>query len=76
MALTVNFKNVGRDKASFAATVGELEHTELLKAVRPYLGSRDIEFVSDPPWHDTGRIVVGGFRTVGSFTIDGQVVPQ
>lgn len=64
----VKFKNLGRWKATFEASIKELDHGSLLKAVRPYLMSRDVEFSVDPDTNE-GRVLVGGFRAVGTFKV-------
>lgn len=68
--MTVEFKDVGRSKLSWTATIKGVDVLdEILRAVKKKkaLGSKyiDIEILED----GTGTIIVGGFRTVGAFTI-------
>lgn len=64
--MKVQFRNVGRDKRSWVATVKN-ERALLRAAAKPLL-SRDvgIEFSADGLG---GEIIVGGYRTVGTFEI-------
>lgn len=68
--MKVHFSNVGRDKKSFTAEIDELCHDKMLKIIRKYVLSRDVEFHTKPPDHNTGTIVVGGFREVGTFRLE------
>lgn len=71
--MKVYFENVGRSKATWQAEVkGELTCEWLYKQVKPYLASRGIDFFLDEV--GKGEIVVGGFRTVGTFRIEEQGV--
>lgn len=69
MKYLVNFKGVGRDKRSWTASVNEISHTRLYREVKKRGGimSRGIDFVTDEATN-TGVIVVGFFRTVGTFS--------
>ena len=69
--MIVHFERVGRDNKTWSEDVGELCEENLLSAIRRKraLNSRDVEFGTEPPEHNTGRIVVGGLRTVGTFRL-------
>lgn len=64
--ITVKFKNVGRDKKSWTATMPELTKAALLKSV-----SRHGSILSQQVDCDieAGEVIVGGWRTVGKFTV-------
>lgn len=69
--MTVHFENVGRRKMTWSAEVSSLSDDSLIRAIedKRALMSEGIEF----DWKDgtQGRIVVGGFRTVGTFRVEG-----
>lgn len=58
------FWDIGRGKAK--ATIVVEQQTDFLKAVRPYLASREIDFDYDAE-ANLGTVLVGGFRDVGKF---------
>lgn len=66
--ITFELKDVGRRKWNGEATcqIDNPEHIEaaILRAVRPHLMSQDVEVIGDV---DAGEIVVGGFRSVGTY---------
>lgn len=68
--MTVEFIDVGRDKRSWTETIeGKDLYFEIERVVRRSgaIMSRgiDVEIEED----GTGKIIVGGFRTVGTFKI-------
>lgn len=72
--MTVKFENVGRDKKTWSADVSSLSDAELIRSIRKQgaLASRDIAF----EWSEEGtsaQIYVGGFRCVGSISIDAAI---
>ena len=68
----VSFKEVGRNKKSWTATLNQqpteavLEH---LVRKSGTLGSRDIECVFDDDL-EYGIVIVGGVRSVGAFRVE------
>lgn len=67
----VTFKNLGRGKLTFTHRIEDLTHDALYHAVHAShaLRSQDIEFTWNPETQ-TGAVIVGGFRTVGTFSTD------
>jgi len=70
--VTVHFENVGRDKRSWSATISHVSHEVLARQVRPHLMSCTIEFMIDEDGSG-GDVIVGGWRPVGRFRIEGGV---
>ena len=72
----VCFENLGCNEATFEKTVsGKVDYGTLYGLVRPHLSSDNIEFLIFSQDENTGikgRVIVGGFRPVGSFS----VIPQ
>lgn len=69
----VIFVSVGRDHKSWETTLEQMPTEAILeKLVRKSgaLGSRDIECVFDEDL-EYGTVIVGGFRPVGSFRVEG-----
>jgi hypothetical protein len=70
--MTVHFRNVGRDKKQWSASVESLSDGTLVAQIRANkaLMSKGIDFV----WNNErtgGAIYVGMFRKVGDFWIEG-----
>lgn len=70
MSVIVEFTNVGRGKKSWTQELDDVDHDSLLSSVLKHgaLMSRDIEFAEDPD-SNLGKVIVGGFRVVGSFRL-------
>lgn len=75
MKYTVKMWDVGRNNASVEKTFDhEPDYSDLRGMVGSHLASSIVEFFTDAeqlPITD-GRIVVGGFRPVGNFSIEVQ----
>jgi hypothetical protein len=70
--ITIIFHDVGRGKLCWKEEVESLSDKTLLKCIksRHALASNTVEFY----WNEdqcSGTIVVGGFRTVGTFSVQG-----
>lgn len=67
--ITVSFKEVGREKASWTEDFPKLDHDSLYKSVKKKarLMSSNIDF-AETEKEGEGVILVGGFRPVGKFT--------
>ena len=61
----ITFANVGRERASFSATIQTLDYESLRRLVRKHLMSQDLAFELDDK-RRTGE-VLAGIRPVGSF---------
>ena len=68
MSITIEFKDVGRDKKTWRAEVTDLSEQSILRALRAggALMSRDIDLDYDPVT-GCGDIIVGMIRHVGTF---------
>ena len=68
--MNVNFINVGRSKASFTRPIPAVTHDCLEKTLHTNnpLRSNNVEFTIDPSG-TAGKVIVGGFLVVGTFTI-------
>lgn len=66
--ITVHFKDVGRDKRTWSAEFKSLDHKTMYREVKSKGGlmSSDIDFCLE-----SGSVIVGGWRTVGKFTVSG-----
>jgi hypothetical protein len=66
---TLKFKDVGRDKRSFEMRVRHMYESGLANRIRSAAGlmSRDVDIEFDG---NSGVVLVGGFRQVGTFTIE------
>ena len=75
--ITVEFSEVGRDKRKFTASMAELDHSCLYRAVKraKAIMSKDIEFMADPD-SNAGTVVVGGCRIVGFWKVLPERLPQ
>lgn len=67
----VTFQNLGRGKLTFTHRIEDLTHDALYDIVfnSRALRSEDIDFTWNPETQ-TGAVIVGGFRTVGTFSTD------
>ena len=69
----VKFKDLGRDNANFTTketTWKEVtEGNFLYNHAKAHLMSNDIDFMVEKENQFAGRVVVGGFRTVGEFEV-------
>jgi hypothetical protein len=72
--MTINYIEVGRDKRSWSKTfASEVSEDEI--AIEAKRGGRLMSSCVHAEFNDSangGLIVVGGFRTVGTFTISNQ----
>lgn len=67
--LTIKFRNVGRGKSCWTSILDPPSNELIMREIRLYgeLASRDVDAtIDDDGIH--GRIFVGGFRKVGTFT--------
>lgn len=63
MSYKVDFKDVGRNKASFERDFDhEPTELDLIRAVMPHLMSGTVQCYG-------GKVIVGGFRTVGEYDV-------
>ena len=75
MKWKVEFKDIGRNKRSFTEVIAGNDeapnHNKVARVAKSTGGllSRDVEAVSDPDSKE-GIVIVGGFRTVGTFTYE------
>lgn len=67
----VEFRNVGRGKRTWTATLPDLSDVSLLREIRKNggLASRGVEVEMEED--GTGAIFVGGWRMVGTFEVVG-----
>ncbi len=70
--MTITFKDVGRDKKAWTSEVESLSDRTLEREIRKHgaLISRGVEFHFNEDGA-SGFVIVGGFRRVGSFEVDG-----
>lgn len=71
MTTTIIFRAVGRDKKCWTSILRPATDDLILREIRRHggLASRDIDaMIDDDGTH--GVIIVGGFREVGTFTLD------
>lgn len=68
--MKIQFKEVGRNKKTWTAEVNELSESALLREIKKSgaLMSRGVDVVLDDG-DTSGLIIVGGWRTVGTFEI-------
>jgi hypothetical protein len=71
--MKVHLMELGRGKADIVVDVAKIE--DLYPVVGKYLLSSDIELRYDPK-AKTGIVVVGGYRTVGRFSVVTGDVPK
>lgn len=74
--MKIHFDSIGRDKISWDAEIGTVSFDDLMASLRKgnALRSMDVEFqmdFNDPSKNgqQSGQVLVGGFREVGSFLI-------
>lgn len=65
--MRVKFKNIGRNNVSFTKEAEQLTESWLLKQVRPYLLSHNIDFIENRKGTIT---VLAGFQTVGEIELE------
>ena len=67
----IHFSNVGRDKSSWTAEIKNPSESALAKEAKRggRLMSRDVDVELNDDC-SAGVVIVGGWRTVGSFTIE------
>lgn len=68
----IRFENLGRNKATFEEIVEEAPTYHVMRGwAGLHLASSEIDFLVTEESHGTakGRVIVGGFRPVGHFTI-------
>ena len=71
--MKIKFINVGRAKMTYTKDIkqdskGALIYSEMVKAVKPYLMSKEIEIIKTKP--NGGLVVVGGIRDVGEWEVE------
>ena len=68
---TLIFKDVGRNKCAWHAVLKPATDRRILAQIRKHgqLASQDIDFEIAEDGR-SGVVIVGGFRAVGTFTID------
>ena len=68
--MKVEFIDVGMNKKSWSAEISDLFHEELFKEVKKNgdIMSQNIDFTYDNETN-SGQVIVGGFRIVGTFKV-------